>query len=135
MNRKHRLGWISALTVALLALPLVTVWADCPGPRIYAGGPVTDNTAARGSMANPATNLSEAHDICQACANGAQLHNYNTGQKKYYIAGSCVPEKVEQTGVPLAQSVATALLGLLAVGLLAWGVHLRIQLKRFQAGS
>jgi hypothetical protein len=86
-------------------------------------------------VANPTTDLNEAHNICQACLNGAQLWKYSTSQKKYVRAGSCVPEKAEETGVPLAQSAVTVLLGLLAVGLLAWGIHLRIQLKRFQAGS
>jgi hypothetical protein len=86
-------------------------------------------------MTNPASDLDEAFDICQECSNGAYIYRYSLDRQKYVYAGRCVPEEAEPTGDPLAQSVLTALVGLLAVGLLAWGIYLRLQLKRLQTGG
>jgi hypothetical protein len=138
MNWKHKLCLTLTLAVIpLVTLPLATAWADeCPpGSKVYVGGPVTDSTAIRGSKANPATDMDEAFDICQECPNGAYIYEYNADKEEYAYAGLYVPEEAEPTGVPLAQSVTTALLGLLAVGLLAWGIHLRLRLKRLQTGG
>jgi hypothetical protein len=137
MNWKQKLCLTLVLTVALLsALPLVTAWAECPpDSKVYVGGPVTDSTAVRGSKDNPADDMNEAFNICQECPNGAYIYRYSADQQKYVYAGRCVPEEEEPTGVLLAQPVVTALLGLLAVGLLAWGIHLRLRLKRLQIGG
>jgi hypothetical protein len=137
MNWKNKLCLTLVLTVALLsALPLVTAWAECPpDSKLYVGGTVTDSTAVRGSKENPADDMNEAFSICQECPNGAYIYRYSADQEKYVYAGRCVPEETEPTGVPLAQSIVTALLGLLAVGLLVWGINLRRQLKRLQTGG
>jgi hypothetical protein len=77
--------------------------------------------------------MDEAFDICQECSNGAYIYEYNSSREDYVYRGRCVPEESEPTGMPLAQPVGMALLGLLAAGLLAWGIHLRLRLKHLQA--
>jgi hypothetical protein len=136
VKRKHKLYLMLMLAaLMLMAWPLAITSAQCPtGSRIYVGGPVTDSTATRGSQANPVSSVDEAFDICQQCPNGAYVYTYNTDQQRYLRAGSCIPEEAEPTGVPLAWPVATALLGVLAIGSLAWGIYTRWRLKRLETG-
>jgi hypothetical protein len=121
--------------ILLMTLSPIIVWAQCPGTKLYFGGPVTDAGATRGKEANPAVDLEEAFDICQECPNGAYFYQYNTSKEKYVYRGRCVPEEEEPTGALLAQPVVTILLGLLAAGLLIWGIYLRLQLNRLKTGS
>jgi hypothetical protein len=137
MNRQQKMGSILFLMLAILmAMPLTTAWARCPsGSRIYIGGPTTNASAIRGSKENPARDMNEAFDICQECRNGAYLYRYNSTTQTYKYAGRCTPEEAEPTGVPLAQTVGMILLAIAAVGLLAWGLYQRRQLKRLKASN
>ena len=139
MNWKRKLCLTLALaTISLVALPLETTWADeCPPDSKVYVGPIPDSTptAIRGSKNNPTDDMDEAFDICQSCLNGALIYQYKADTQAWVRRGTCGPEEAEGTGVPLAQPVAMALMGLLAVGLLVWGIHQRLQLKRMQTGG
>jgi hypothetical protein len=135
MNWKRRLCVVLMLAAFLLVpLSVVSIWADdCPpGAQVYFGGPVTNSEAFRGSKANPANDKGEAEDICQGCPNGAYLYEYSDGE--YIYVDVCIPEEDERTGAPLAQPIVMALLGLLAAGLLTWGICTRLRLKRLNGG-
>jgi hypothetical protein len=124
------------LAVSLSMLAPVVAQAQCPDSRIYVGGSVTDATATKGSRANPAADLNEAYLICLThCQNGAYLYQYNEQKEKYLYIGFCVPEAKEPSGVPLAQPVLMGLLGTVAVGAIAWGIHLRLRLRRMDEGK
>jgi hypothetical protein len=134
MLHKHKLLLILALAAVLsLALPLTIALAQCPeDAEIYVGGEVTDATAVRGSEANPADDMNEAFDICGECEEGGVIRfRYDADQDRYLRRTSCGFTTIPDSGgAPLAQPVLTLLLGLLAVGLLVWGIYMRRQLKR-----
>jgi hypothetical protein len=93
-----------------------------------------DSTAVPGSKANPAINPTHAHDICKQCP-GSAIYEYNPDTEYgYTYLERCRSYYREQNGVPLAQPVVTVLVGLLAVGLLAWGIYMRWRLKRLRTG-
>jgi hypothetical protein len=128
---KRQWAVVLFLAVLLTMLAPAIVQAQCPDSRIYVKGAVTDATATKGSLANPAADLNEAYTICLAhCQNGAYLYQYNEQEKKHLYIGFCVPEVEEPSGVPLAQPVLMGLLGVVAVGAIAWGIHLRLRLRR-----
>jgi len=129
MNWKRKLCLAAVLiAVTLSALPVAVLAQNtCPPyAKIYFGADApNDTTQALGSKANPAEDMGKAFDICQACLGSAKLFEYKSGT--WYRIGTCAPEEVEQTGVPLAQPVLMLAIGVIALALILWGVRARQQ--------
>ena len=131
MKKVHKLYWAIMLSMVILAIFPLLALADCPpGSDVYYGGEVTSSQAPRGSRPNPATDKTEAKNIALGCSGGAYLWAFNADKDDYDYDDVVIPEEKEQTGVPLAQSVLTALLGCIAGGLLVWGLYQRRRLGR-----
>lgn len=135
MNLKKRLCLtISLAAILLAALTVTTVSAECPPTaQIWVRDEVTDTTAVRGTEANPAKDMNEAFDICGQCAQGGVIrYGYDATADRYTRRTSCGLIIPPTSGAPLAQSILTILLGLIAVGLLVWGIYQRRRLNRLQ---
>lgn len=137
MNGKHKLCLILTwAAIVLMASPLATALADCPEPPIVHLGidpdSLPDSTKVLGSKANPAISLDQAHDICKECSWSAIFEFNPDVPYRYSYLERCYTWYPEKNGVPLAQSVVTALLGLSALGLLTWGFSARRRLKPLQ---
>lgn len=132
MNRILKLSFYGLLVILLLVLALpVAADPGCPPQnKVYFGGPVTNAAAVKGSRDNPAATINEAWNICNECPGGGFIWEYQAATQKYVGRGSCGQEIAEQTGVPLAQSVLLALLGLVAGGGLTWSLLTRRRLNR-----
>jgi len=136
LSPKRKWAAVLLLAVLLTMLAPAVTQAQCPDSRIYVGGPVTDEKATKGSQAYPAADLNEAYLICLTyCQNGAYLYEYSEQKKEYKYIGFCVPEAKEPSGAPLAQPALMGLLGVVAIGAIAWGIHLRLRLRRMDEGK
>ncbi len=126
--------WVLGLVVmALLLAPAAALAAGgCPPQaKIYAGGPVTNASAMKGSLEHPAADTNEGLAICQHCANGGYIYyNYDTVKKQYLLRSRCAPESIEPTGAPLAEVALMGGLALLAFAGISWGLYTRRRLQQ-----
>jgi hypothetical protein len=96
-SSKRRVMGAFLLVVLLTILASTVARAQCPDSRIYVGGPATNAAAVRGREANPAADMNEAWQICEAnCPDGAYIWQY--GAEGYAYVGSCAPGASEPSG-------------------------------------